>query len=98
MKAVMVTFNQAHHDDIVALMERLDIKGYTGWDTVFGAGSRGGEPHLGSHAWPTLNSAIWAVIEEEQTLQNFMTGLSAIDEESTHMGLRAFWWEIGGSI
>ena len=97
MKAVLITFNQAHREDIDTLMVRLNIKGFTGWETLIGAGSKTGEPHLGSHAWPTLNSAYVAMVEDS-IVDEFLAGLKALDNGSKQLGLRAFVWNVEQSI
>ena len=42
MKAVFIAYNQAHEDDVLTAMRELDIKGFTGWPSLVGAGQRGG--------------------------------------------------------
>lgn len=85
MKAVFIAYNQAHEDDVLTAMRELDIKGFTGWPSLVGAGQRGGEPHLGSHAWPTLNGAL-------------LVRLRDIDAASPQLGLRAFTWAVEQAI
>ncbi len=93
MKAVFIAFNQAHEDDVLLVFRRMNIKGYTGWDTLIGAGSESGEPHLGSHAWPTLNAAFITVIDEDK-VEPLLKQLKEIDLESPQLGLRAFVWGV----
>ena len=57
MKAIFVSFNQAYYEMILNVMDRNNIRGFTYWNEVQGRGSKTGEPHYGSHAWPTLNSS-----------------------------------------
>ena len=61
MKAIFVSFNQAYYEMILNVMDRNNIRGFTYWNEVQGRGSKTDEPHYGSHAWPTLNSAILAI-------------------------------------
>lgn len=89
MKAIYIIFNQAYYEMILSIMERNGIKGFTYWESVVGRGSRGGEPHYGSHAWPTMNSAILTIVEEEQ-VEKFLKFLHALDSQSEELGLRAF--------
>lgn len=89
MKAVMITFNQAYYETILGIMDRNNIRGFTYWENVQGRGSHTGEPHFGSHAWPTLNSAIYAVIEEEK-VSRFLDLLQKLDKQTEALGLRAF--------
>ena len=66
MKAIFISFNQAYYETIVNIMDRNNLKGFTYWDVVQGRGSKTGEPHYGNHAWPTLNSAILTMVEDEK--------------------------------
>lgn len=89
MKAVMITFNQAYYETILGIMDRNNIKGFTYWENVQGRGSHTGEPHYGSHAWPTMNSAIYTVIED-QKVPRFLELLQKLDKQTEALGLRAF--------
>ncbi|MDR3137613.1 MAG: hypothetical protein LBT73_01875 [Tannerellaceae bacterium] len=97
MKSVFITFNQAYYEAILDVMKRNYIRGFTRWDVVQGRGSRSGEPHFGSHAWPTLNSAILAVIDAER-VPLFLEELHALDVATEAQGLRAFVWSVEQAI
>ena len=93
MKAIMITYNQAFYDDIVEVLNNNGVKGYTEWDEIKGHGSVTGEPHLGSHAWPTLNNAIFTMMEDDQ-VDGVLNDLHEKDEKAPELGLRAFVWNI----
>lgn len=95
MRAVFISFNQAFYDDVIAILDSLFIKGYTAWETVQGRGSDKGEPHLGTHVWPTLNSAIMIFVDEQQG-NMLIKKIEELDESSPKQGIRAFWWNING--
>lgn len=97
MKAVFISYNQAFHEEILDLMNKSGVKGFTNWELVTGRGSRNGEPHLGDHAWPTLNSSMLSMMEENISV-DFMRRLKKLDEENPLMGLRAFSWNIESTI
>jgi len=97
MKAVFISFNQASYETILGIMDRNNIKGFTHWDDVAGRGSRGGLPHYGDHAWPTLNGVIWAVIEDEK-VDRFLELLQNLDKTAEDQGLRAFVLNVEKSI
>jgi nitrogen regulatory protein PII len=97
MKAVFISFNQAYYEAIVTLMEHNGIKGFTRWDVVQGRGSHTGSPHFGSHAWPTLNSAILAVVDNEKVAP-FLAQLHQLDTQTEAQGLRAFVWNVEQAI
>lgn len=89
MKAIFIAFNQASYEMILQIMEREQIHGYTYWESVAGRGSKTGEPHLGSHAWPTMNGALLTIIEDKK-VERFMKLLHKFDMQSEGQGLRAF--------
>ena len=97
MKAVFISYNQAFKDEILDIMLKAGVEGYTNWEEVTGRRSRGGEPHLGDHAWPTLNSAMIAMVEDN-IAENFMKRLKMLDENNPLMGLRAFSWTVDSTI
>lgn len=93
MKAVFITYNEALGEPIVNALEKSHLRGYTKWETVSGRGSHTGEPHLGSHAWPTMNSASMVVAPDEQALE-LKAKLEAMDAAKPALGLRVFTWSI----
>ena len=97
MKAIFISFNQAFYEMILSIMDRSNIRGFTFWETVQGRGSQKGEPHYGSHAWPTLNSAILAMVDDEK-VDPFLDLLHKMDMQTEAQGLRAFVWNIEKSI
>ncbi len=97
MKAIFIGCNQALYEEVMDLMEEMGVRGFTSWEEVAGCGAVDGEPHLGSAAWPTMNSAIIAMVEEPLASQ-FMTEMKKIDDANNRFGLRAFWWEVGGMV
>ena len=97
MKAVLITYNQAYYDEIAAVLNQNGVKGYTEWDEIKGHGSVTGEPHQGTHAWPTLNNAIISVMEDG-CVEGVLNELKARDEKAPELGLRAFVWTIENMI
>ena len=97
MKAIFISFNQAYYEMILSIMDRNNIRGFTYWTEVQGRGSHTGEPHYGSHAWPTMNSALITMIEDEK-VDHFLDLLHKIDKETEALGLRAFAWNIEKTI
>ena len=89
MKAIFVAYNQAYNQEIVELLEKLGQRGYTVWEEVGGRGSESGEPHLGSHAWPTQNHAIFTVVDSALA-GPLMQALRETDAANADLGLRAW--------
>ncbi len=93
MKAIFVAYNQAYNEEIVELLEEFGQRGYTKWEDVGGRGSIDGEPHLGSHAWPTQNHALFTAVPDDK-LSDIMEALRRKDAQYKDLGLRAYSWTI----
>ena len=97
MKAIFISCNQALYEETQQIMEKYGVRGYTSWEELGGCGTSTGEPHLGTTTWPTLNSAILAFVEDEQC-DPFLAALKELDTNNPLLGLRAFWWVVGGTF
>ncbi|MBR1871983.1 MAG: hypothetical protein IJ795_02100 [Bacteroidales bacterium] len=93
MKAIFIAYNQAYNQEIVELLENCGQRGYTVWEEIGGRGGISGEPHLGSHAWPTQNHAVLSAVPDE-VVGEVMEGLRRKDEANPDLGLRAWVWNI----
>lgn len=93
MKSILITFDQAHYDRIIDMLEHSNCRGFTAWEQVTGRGSVDGEPHYGSHAWPSLASAIITVVPDER-VATVLAKLRAFNDERPKLGLRAFVWDV----
>lgn len=89
----MITFDQAYNERIVELLDRMNCRGFTRWEQVQGRGSKIGEPHYGSHAWPSMCSAIMTVVDDHK-VQPLLDKLHEMDQETEMLGLRAFVWNV----
>lgn len=97
MKAVFMACNQSMYDAVMDIMNDMELRGFTGWEELIGRGSNDGEPHLGNHAWPTMNSALISVMEDDKAAE-FLKRLKQLDEDNDKQGLRAFAWSVTDSI
>ncbi|MBQ1253209.1 MAG: hypothetical protein IIY05_02550 [Alistipes sp.] len=95
MKAVFMSCNQSMYDEVLKIMDEMEIRGFTGWEELIGRGTNDGEPHLGNHAWPSMNSALISVMEDAKAA-DFLTRLRTLDDENSEQGLRAFAWDVTG--
>ena len=73
MKSVFITFDQAFYERILALLDRQNCRGFSYWQQLQGRGSVKGEPHYGSHAWPSMCSAIMTVVDDTK-VEPFLAG------------------------
>lgn len=93
MKSVFITYNQALTERVDFILEQLQIKGYTQLPLVNGAGTNGGEPRMGNHTWPEMNSAIITIVEDEK-VPLLLKYVKKLDEVNFENGIRAFVWDI----
>lgn len=97
MKAIFIAFDQAYYEQIITILNNNNVRGFTRWEEVQGRGSKTGEPHFGTHAWPSLNSAMLVMVDPEK-VRNLLDQLRKLDLTSDLMGLRAFVWNIEDGI
>ena len=93
MKSILIIYNQAHTEKVEYLLDKLGIKGFSLWTEMKGRGSRTGEPHLGTHAWPEINSGTFIVVEDD-VVDNVLDKIKKIDATNEEVGIRAFVWDI----
>lgn len=93
MKTIFIPCDQAYTEKIIDILNKNHVRGYTEWDGVHGRGSKTGEPHLGSHAWPSLNSAILSTVDDGK-VKPILEELKALNDSSKLLGLRAFVWNV----
>ena len=93
MKAVFITYDQAHHERIIEILDRNNCRGFTAFGNVQGRGSDKGEPHYGTHAWPSMNASILAIVEDEK-IPVLLDAIREIDSTTKQQGSCAFVWDI----
>ena len=93
MKGIFIAYNQAYNMEIADAMQEIGVRGFTMWQDIAGRGSETGEPHLGNHAWPTMNNAILTFVPDDK-VDAILAMVRAKDEETPALGLRAFVWNI----
>ena len=93
MKSVMIVFNQANTGRVEYLLDTLNIRGFTFWENVQGRGRVDGDPHRGTHAWPEMNNAVLAVVDDSQ-VDEIMQSVRKLDLRNKEVGVKAFVWNI----
>ncbi len=93
MKAVFIVFNQASTERVEFMFDKLEIRGFTWWNDVNGRGSHTGDPHMGTHTWPEMNSAALTIIPDDK-VDELLATIRKIDAVNTEIGIRAFVWDI----
>ena len=79
--------------DIADALQAMGVRGFTMWQDIAGRGSQTGEPHLGSHAWPTMNNAMLTFVDDAK-VDEILAQIRAMDEETPDLGIRAFVWDV----
>ena len=93
MKGIFIAYEQESNMEIADAMQEIGVRGFTMWQDIAGRGSETGEPHLGNHAWPTMNNAILTFVPDDK-VDDILAMVRAKDEETPALGLRAFVWNI----
>lgn len=97
MKAIFIAYDQAHHEQVLEVLNSCQCRGYTAFGTVQGRGSHDGEPHLGTHAWPSLAEAMLTMVDDAR-VNMLLERLQAVNQAKPRLGLRAFVWPIEATI
>jgi len=97
MKAVFIVYGQALTEPIQNILDKESIRGFTYWDETFGRGSNKGEPHYGSHAWPSKNASILTIIEDHK-VERLLEHLRHLNEHAEQQGLNAYVWNVEGGM
>lgn len=93
MKAFFISYNQALTDRINKMLDDHGVRGFTRWALTEGRGSHTGEPHYGTHAWPSMNTSVLAIVEDEK-IEPLLAAVREIDSTTEQQGSRAFVWDI----
>ncbi len=93
MKAVFISYNQALTDRVHQILDDMEVRGFTKWELTTGRGHDDGEPHYGTHAWPSMNSSIMAIVEDS-VVEPLLARLREMDAATKKQGSRAFVWNI----
>ena len=93
MKSVFITFDISHKEAVIDILTHNNCRGFSFFDQMQGRGSVSGEPHYGTHAWPSMCGSIITIVEDK-SVDNILAAIKELDEESPQLGLRAFVWSI----
>lgn len=93
----MTIFNQANTERVEYMLDKLNIRGYTWFSEVKGRGSETGEPRMGTHTWPEMNSAVLTIIPDE-AVDTLLEAVKKLDEVNKEVGVRAFVWNIEKTV
>ena len=93
MKAFFLSYNQALTDRVNKMLDDHGVRGCTRSARTEGRGTYDGEPHYGTHAWPSMNTSILAIVEDEK-VETLLEAVREIASTTKMQGSRAFVWDI----
>ncbi|MBU2493226.1 MAG: hypothetical protein KJ571_11430 [Bacteroidetes bacterium] len=97
MKAVMIVYNHGITEEVDEALEQLNIRGFTRFLDVHGQGSDKGDPHFGTHIWPSKNAVVITVIEDN-LVESLSEKVKEINADAEEQGIHAFVWSIDKMI
>lgn len=97
MKAVMIVFNQANTERVEYMFDKLGIRGFTWFSDVKGRGSETGEPRMGTHTWPEMNSTAITIIPDDE-VDGLLEAVKKMDKINEEVGVRAFVWNVEKTV
>ena len=62
MKSIFIVYNQAHTEKVEFMLNQIKVRGFTQWTNMQGRGSETGQPHMGTHTWPEMNSSVLTIM------------------------------------
>jgi nitrogen regulatory protein PII len=93
MKAIMIIYNQALTEKVEYMLEKLNVRGFTQWPLVYGSGTNTGEPRMGTHTWPEMNSSLITIVNDEM-VDEILDKVKKMDAINHEIGIRAFVWNV----
>ncbi|MEI6970970.1 MAG: PG0541 family transporter-associated protein [bacterium] len=88
MKMVMIAYNEAIDSEVMELLDRHNVQGFTKWTKVHGKGRQSG-PHLMTHVWSKGNNALMCCVSEEQAV-TLLDGIRELRQTLGHDGIKGF--------
>ena len=93
MKSVFITFDISHKEAVINILTHNNCRGFSFFDQMQGRGSVSGDPHYGTHAWPSICGSVISIVEDK-VVDNILAAIKDLDEQSPQLGIRAFVWDI----
>jgi hypothetical protein len=89
MQALWIVYDIVLDTEILSLLKKHAVAGYTRWPRLTGTGPQSG-PRLDDHVWPGANAAVLAVLPDDAVSALFPPLQSLRDEVGHQTGLYAF--------
>jgi len=92
MKAVIIAYNEALSEEVMEVLEKNGVQGYTLWPKVLGKGTASG-PHLMTNVWPVANNVLLCIVEDAVAAL-LLEGVRGLRSEFSFEGVKAFQFSI----
>ncbi|MBR4124960.1 MAG: hypothetical protein IKR13_02045 [Victivallales bacterium] len=90
MKLIFIVYNISIEEEVQQLLQAQGVKSFTQWPRLIGVGELAGA-RLDNGVWPGANSAIVAVVPDEQQASSLMSAVRALRAgEGRREGIEAF--------
>jgi nitrogen regulatory protein PII len=96
MKMVLIAYCEAADYDVINVLRKAGIKGYTKFTEVFGEGTET-QPRLGTQCWPGKNNFLAIAIEGEE-LESLIATIKEMKKRHPRAGIKAFVMPVDESI
>jgi nitrogen regulatory protein PII len=93
MKMVMVVYDAAHDEAVLAALEKCQTPGFTQWQRVLGRGQRSA-PKMDDSVWPGYNHVLMTAVSEGPCLEATVAALSRLHGDLGGKGLKVFSWPL----
>ena len=92
MRAAILNYYVGIHEEVLEILDRLGIQSYCLWENMKGVPPEG-DPRMGTHIWPGVNSALLVTFEDEK-LDTLREALREDPENSRPDKIRAYVWQL----
>ena len=92
MKLLFLSYDIAMHASVLEILEESELGTYTRWSEVQDVSEKG-QPRLGTHIWPGVNSAMIVPVPEEKE-EMVMSRIQAFNDRAKFEGIKAYCWKL----
>jgi nitrogen regulatory protein PII len=96
MKMLIIVYNDVVDEELVAMLKKAGVSGYTKWKEALGEGPGTG-PKLATNIWPGKNNVIAVVVNDEElpAVSGFLRDLKGSHPKG---GIKTFILQVEGTI
>jgi len=96
MKMLLFIYNASIEEEVRQCMKKCGAEKFTRFQGLHGRGEDS-DPHMGTHIWPSTNSLIMIVCEDERA-GKLLNRIRDLKEEFREAGVKAFMLPVEESI